>query len=111
MKIDNIKTIGLVAVVATQLVVGSAYAAHELESKSTAPVKKTAPVEVGDGHISWHEFRHDLMSYSRVIARIDHHGVITLSGNVDNSTEIVAVEQLASKVRGATDIKSLVRNK
>ena len=73
--------------------------------------KSTAPIEASDGHLSWHEFRHDLISYSRVNARINHHGVITLSGNVDNSKDMVVVEQLASKVRGATDIKNVLRDK
>ncbi len=101
----------MVAIVATQLVIGSAYAAHELVSKTTAPSNSTDPVVPSDGHISWHEFRHDLVSYSRVDATMDHHGVITLTGNVDNSREMVAVEQLAAKVRGATDVKNIVRNK
>lgn len=108
---NTIKRSALTIVMATQLVIGSAYATHELVSKDNAPSKSTAPKIPSDGHISWHEFRHDLVSYSRVSAMIDHHGVITLSGNVSSSTELMAIEKLASTVRGATDIKNRIKDK
>ena len=77
------------------------YAEHDL-------VQKPAQQEPADPHISWHEFRHDLVSYAGITASIDHHGVITLAGHADSSPEKRKVYQLAMKVRGATKVINLI---
>ena len=100
MKIDNIKMIALAAVISSQLIAGSAYAAHDLEGNSAMPEA------AGDGHISWHEFRHDLGAYPGVSASMDHHGVVMLSGHMSSSVDLKKIAQLAAKIRGATDIKN-----
>lgn len=102
MKMNNIKMVALAAVVSSQLIGGAVYASHELENQAAVPEATS------DGHMSWHEFRHELGVYPSVNAVIDHHGVITLTGHVDNSTDIHAIERLASKIRGATDVKNLI---
>lgn len=101
MKISTLKKITLASIVSSQLFGGALYASHELE-------KQPAIVEVTDGHISWHEFRHELGAFSQVNATIDHHGVVTLAGHIDDSSDRNMVEMLASKIRGATDIRSTI---
>ena len=100
MKIDNIKMIALAAVISSQLIAGSAYAAHDLGSTSAMPAT------AGDGHISWHEFRHDLGAFPGVNASMDHHGVVMLSGHMESSVDLTKIAKLAAKIRGATDIKN-----
>lgn len=78
-----------------------AYAEHDL-------VQKPAQQESADSHISWHEFRHDLGSYAGVTASMDHHGVITLAGHADSNPEKRKVNNLAKKVRGATNVINLI---
>lgn len=78
-----------------------AYAEHDL-------AQKPAQQEPADSHISWHEFRHDLGSYAGVTASIDHHGVITLAGHADSSPDKRKINQLAVKVRGATNVINLI---
>ncbi len=78
-----------------------AFATHDLKQ---APANQ----EPADSHISWHEFRHDLGSYAGVTASIDHHGVITLGGHADSSPEKRKINQLARKVRGATNVINLI---
>ena len=102
MKMNTIKMIVLAAVVSTQLIGGAVYASHELENQAAVP-EATA-----DGHMSWHEFRHELGVYPSVNAAMNHHGVITLSGHVDSSADKDVIERLASKIRGATDVKNLI---
>ncbi len=78
-----------------------AYAEHDL-------AQKPAQQEPADPHISWHEFRHELVSYAGITASIDHHGVITLAGHADSSPEKQTVNNLAKKVRGATNVINLI---
>ena len=80
----------------------SAYASHDI-------VKPPAEQEPTDSHISWHEFRHDLGSFPGVVASIDHHGVVTLAGHTDSSNEKRKIDDLAIKVRGATEVINLIR--
>ena len=101
MKMSTVKIVALAAVVSTQLFGGVLYASHELE-------KQPAVAEATDGHISWHEFRHELGAFAQVNATMDHHGIVTLTGHTDDSTEKNLVEKLASKIRGATDIRSTI---
>ncbi len=102
MKMNTVKLITLAAVVSMPLVGGTAYAQHELENQPAMPEQNN------DGHISWHEFRHELGVYPTANANMDHHGVITLSGHVDSGIEKNSLERIAMKVRGATDIKNLI---
>ena len=102
MKMNNIKMIALAAVVSTQLIGGAVYASHELENQAAVP-DATA-----DGHMSWHEFRHELGAFSGINASMDHHGIVTLSGHADDSGSKNMIERLASKIRGASDIRSTI---
>ena len=102
MKINNIKMIALAAVVSTQLIGGAVYASHELENQAVVPEASA------DGHMSWHEFRHELSAFAGVNASMNHHGVVTLSGHTDDSSQKNAIEMLASKIRGASDIRSTI---
>ena len=95
------KTLAAVSIITLLLSTVPTYAAHEL-------AKAPANQEPVDSHISWHEFRHDLGSYSGVTASIDHHGVITLAGHADSTPEKQKVNNLAIKVRGATNVINLV---
>lgn len=99
MKTTNLKMIAVVAVITTQLIAGTAYASHQLTTPKDTHAAKA------DGHISWHEFRQDVSSYPMVNASIDHFGVISLTGEVESAVDKAALERLASKVRGATDIQ------
>ena len=95
------KTVIIASIFALLAVVSPAYATHDL---AQAPVVKTP----ADSHISWHEFRHDLGSYSGVTATINHHGVITLAGHADSVPEKLKINSLAIKVRGATEVNNLI---
>ena len=101
MKKSIVKIVALAAIVSTQLLGGVLYASHELEKQPAVP-------EATDGHISWHEFRHELGAFPSVNASMDHHGVVTPAGHTDDSLQKNLVEKLASKIRGATDIKSTI---
>jgi len=65
-------------------------------------------IEPSDGHISWHEFRHEVAVYPQVNATIDHHGVVTLAGHVESSIDKNLIEKLARKIRGATDVRQTI---
>ena len=89
------------SIVTLLVLVSPAYATHDL-------AKKPADQKPADSHISWHEFRHDLGSYSGVTASIDHHGVITLAGHADSIIEKRKINNLAINVRGATKVNNLI---
>ena len=101
MKMNTVKIIALAAVVSTQLIGGVVYASHELENQA-------AVAESTDGHMSWHEFRHELGVFVGVTASMDHHGVVTLAGHADDNSQKNLIERLASKIRGASDIRSTI---
>ena len=102
MKLNTIKLVSLAAAVSMPFIVGTVHASHELENQPQAPETSN------DGHLSWHEFRHELGAYPTVTASMNHHGVITLAGHVDDSTDKLILERLAMKIRGATDIRSTI---
>lgn len=95
------KTLVAASIVTLLLSAVPAYAEHDL-------AQKPAQQEPADSHISWHEFRHDLGSYTGVTASIDHHGVITSAGHADSSPEKREINQLAMKVRGAANVINLI---
>ena len=97
MTLNKLKLTALVVVLSTPLLAGTAYASHELETNS-------APKAISDGHMSWHEFRHELTAYPSVNAVIDSQGRVTLTGHVESSIEASAIEALASKIRSASQI-------
>lgn len=99
MKMNNSKVLTLATIISMSLISGAAYASHELENQSSMSEQNN------DGHISWHEFRHELGAYPAINATIDRNGVINLSGHVDSSFDSLLIEKLAMKVRGATDIR------
>ena len=102
MKLNTIKLVSLAAAVSMPFIVGTVHASHELENQPQAPETSN------DGHLSWHEFRHELGAYPTVTASMNHRGVITLAGHVDDSTDKLILERLAMKIRGATDIRSTI---
>ena len=102
MKMNTVKLVTLAAIVSMPLIGGAAYASHELENQPQVSESSS------DGHMSWHEFRHELGVFPSVTASMNHHGVITLAGHVDDSTDKLLLERLAMKIRGATDIRSTI---
>ena len=60
----------------------------------------------GDGHISWHEFRHELGAYPQASSAMDRDGVVWIRGHVDSGIDRNRLERLARKIRGATDIRN-----
>ena len=95
------KTVISASIITLLVLVSPAYATHDLTQQ---PAEQTP----ADSHISWHEFRHDLGSYAGVTASIDHHGVITLAGHADSVPEKRKINNLAMKVRGATEVNNLI---
>ncbi len=89
------------SIVTLLVLVSPAHATHDLAQQ---PAEQTP----ADSHISWHEFRHDLGSYSGVTAFMDHRGVITLAGHADSVPEKQKINSLAIKVRGATEVNNLI---
>lgn len=59
-----------------------------------------------DGHISWHEFMHELASYPQINAMMSDNGMITLTGHADGGMDRIRIADLASTVRGATEIRN-----
>lgn len=81
--------------------VGTVHATHELKN---LPVTQ----EEVDGHISWHEFRHELLAYPSVNASMSQDGVITVTGHTDSVYGKRQIDGLANRVRGATDVNNLI---
>lgn len=102
MKLDNSKLAALVLVLSMPIMAPSVYASHELGNQSTTPEV------VSDGHISWHEFRHELGGYPGINAIMDSQGRVTLSGHLETSNESSIINTLASKIRGASKIINLI---
>lgn len=65
-----------------------------------------ASVARSDGHISWHEFLHELGSYPQARSTMSEDGVVSIYGHVDGGIERTRIEKLARKIRGATDVRS-----
>ncbi len=82
-------------------IVGTAHATHELKS---APVAN----EESDGHISWHEFRHELLAYPSVNASMNQEGVITIIGHTNSRYGKNEIDRLANRVRGATEVDNSI---
>lgn len=95
------KTLILATALTGLIATSSAFATHEL--KQTPDNQE--PV---DTHLSWHEFRHELLSFPSVIATIDEKGVITLSGHTDSAIEKSQLNKLAARVRGTSDVKNRI---
>lgn len=76
-------------------------ASHELESN-------TQNLASPDGHISWHEFRHELIGFSGIEATISENGLVTLRGHVDDGIMKQNIEAIARKIRGATEIHNYI---
>lgn len=102
MKLGNLKLTTLVLVLSMPIMATSVYASHELENQSIAPEVAS------DGHISWHEFRHELNGYPSINAIIDNQGQVTLSGHLETAYESNIISNLASKIRGASKIINLI---
>ena len=96
---NSSKVLSLATFISMSLIGGAAYASHELENQPFMSEQDN------DGHISWHEFRHELGAYPAINATIDRNGVIYLSGHVDSSFDSLLIERLAMKVRGAKALR------
>lgn len=83
------------------LVSGLAMAEHELGQPKKAEI-------VQNTHLSWHEFRHELASYTQVQANMNHEGMVFLTGHTDSALEKSQVEKLARRIRGAVKVTSQI---
>ena len=101
------KLITVCTLLLSSLMLNSVYAKDAL---TIEPEPIQQPVQ-SDQHIAWHEFRHELISYPRVNAHITHDGIVILQGVVDNPHESVELEELASRVTGATQVVNRTKTK
>ncbi len=69
------------------------------------PVPIQQPVQM-DPHITWLDFRNRLANYTRVNAGMTDGGVITLRGFVGGPFDSDRLEELASRVEGATKVEN-----
>ena len=81
--------------------VGVVHATDELEKPPVA-------LDEVDSHISWHEFRHELLAFPGVNASMDHDGVITVVGHTKSLYDKRQIGNLATKVRGATNVNNRI---
>lgn len=93
------KTLIIASVFTLLTTVGIVHATDELEK---APVAQ----EEVDSHISWHEFKHEILAYPSVSASMSQDGVITVIGHTENMVDKSKIGELASRVSGATDVNN-----
>ena len=87
--------------VTSVLASGMAMAEHDLVKPKEAEVEQ-------DNHLSWHMFRHELLSYTQIQAHMTHEGIVYLQGHVEDAVEKQQVENLARRIRGAVAVRNQI---
>lgn len=95
------KTLVGAIIITSVLASGMAIAEHELGQPKKVEV-------VQDTHLSWHEFRHELVSYTQVQANMTHEGTVFLTGHTDSALEKDQVGKLARRIRGAIKVSNQI---
>lgn len=95
------KTLVSAVLITSVLASGMAMSEHELGQPKEAEVEQ-------DNHLSWHQFRHELNSYTQIQAHMTHEGIVFLRGHADAATDKQRVERLARRIRGAVEVRNQI---